>query len=340
MIQSLILSIAVILFGCGQAIAAPSDAYQISGPYSHENLYIYLIEPSEPNGAKDIFADGKFLTLSEAIKLEQIVVHETGTVSELAVENLSKDKPIFIQAGEIVKGGKQDRVLSRDLLLEPLSGKIEIGAFCVEQHRWQKRGTEDAKKFNASSKMLSSKQLKISNQVYRRQAQVWDGVKSQQDDYLDAFGPSAQDKGSPSSLQLSLESKAIAKRVAGFVAELGELAKEYPETIGFAYAIHGELNSAEIYSSSRLFQRQWTRLLESAAAEALSLSKSTKALTPPPSKDEVARFLRQAEQGSITENVVHSGTAIVTRDAKEAHFQESRRGKADKRWLHRSYLRK
>ena len=39
---------------------------------------------------------------------------------------------MFIQSGDIVKGGKQDRILSVSIMIPPLSGRILIEAFCVE----------------------------------------------------------------------------------------------------------------------------------------------------------------------------------------------------------------
>ena len=67
-----------------------------------------------------------------------LIVKETGTVNQLTVENSSATETVFIQAGDIVKGGKQDRVLTVDMILPPKSGAIPISSFCVEQNRWAK----------------------------------------------------------------------------------------------------------------------------------------------------------------------------------------------------------
>ncbi len=81
-------------------------------------------------------------------------VDETRNVSELKIENLSGDLHVFIQAGDIVKGGQQDRTLITDLVLPPKSPQ-PIGSFCVEQGRWSRRVGESAAAFpseNASSR--------------------------------------------------------------------------------------------------------------------------------------------------------------------------------------------
>src|SRR5262245_42887743 len=114
---------------------------KFSGPYTHENLTIFLIL------GEDRIKDRDFLTLQEAIEQKKIVVHETANVNELAVENVSPSQEIFIQSGDLVKGGKQDRLLVFDLIVQPQSGRVPLAAFCVEAGRWQQRGSESKEVF-------------------------------------------------------------------------------------------------------------------------------------------------------------------------------------------------
>src|SRR5262245_51576810 len=95
------------------------------------------------------------------MKQKKIIVHETGSVNELTIENVSPRDDAFIQAGDIVKGGRQDRTLAYDLILGPKSGKVPIPSFCVEQGRWSRRGREDDGRFHASSDQLVTKELKL-----------------------------------------------------------------------------------------------------------------------------------------------------------------------------------
>ncbi len=57
-----------------------------------------------------------------------------GTVNKLIAKNTSSDT-IFIMAGEVVKGGKQDRVIAKDIVLSP-GQEVDLSAFCVEKNRW------------------------------------------------------------------------------------------------------------------------------------------------------------------------------------------------------------
>src|SRR5690349_11274536 len=108
--------------------AADGDAYRISGPDSHDNLAVFFIHGKSATGAAP-------LTLQEALAAGKAKVYETGNVNELAIENLG-DQEVFVQAGDIVKGGQQDRVLMVSLILPVRSGRLPIGSFCVEQGRW------------------------------------------------------------------------------------------------------------------------------------------------------------------------------------------------------------
>src|SRR5215208_5420126 len=109
---------------------------KLSGPYTHGNLTVFLVH------GPDKLKNREFLTLEEAMAKKVAVVHETSNVNELAIEN-SGDTDVYVQSGDIVKGGKQDRTIAMDFIVPAKSGKLPIGSFCVEHGRWQQRGAED-----------------------------------------------------------------------------------------------------------------------------------------------------------------------------------------------------
>jgi hypothetical protein len=108
-------AVAVFLFFTAIA-AAQSPSYRISAPYTHKNLTIYLIHGKDENSKTNI------LTLQEAMDRQLFRVYETSDVNELAVENVSKTFDVFIQSGDIVKGGKQDRILGVSIIIPARSG--------------------------------------------------------------------------------------------------------------------------------------------------------------------------------------------------------------------------
>ena len=135
------------------AWSARAEPPRVAAPVTHGNVAIYLLKGPSAEGPVP-------LTLAEALQKGFIDVHETGNVQELQIEN-NGSEPVFVQLGDIVKGGRQDRVLTVSLVLEPKSGRVPIGAFCVEQGRWSARGGEDAKKFAASEALLPSREAKV-----------------------------------------------------------------------------------------------------------------------------------------------------------------------------------
>jgi hypothetical protein len=151
----------------------PPTAYTLSGPFTHGNLTVYLIL------GKDQLAK-KYLTLQEALEQKKVIVHETRAVNELAIENLSTSEELLVQAGDIVKGGQQDRVLALDLVVPPKSGRIPINAFCVEAGRWHRRGTEKASAFDESKNQVPTNSLKLAVRQQNSQAAVWENVAKTQ----------------------------------------------------------------------------------------------------------------------------------------------------------------
>jgi hypothetical protein len=106
----------------GETRAAEVDnQHHISGPVVSENLAIYFIHgPSSPGPAP--------LTLKEAMANDTVRVYETGNVNELAIENRDEEA-VFVQAGDMVKGGKQDRALTVSLLLARHSDRFRSRLF-------------------------------------------------------------------------------------------------------------------------------------------------------------------------------------------------------------------
>jgi hypothetical protein len=247
------------------------EDYRLSGPYTCRNLEVFLIHGKA--GVK-----GKhFISLAEALEKGVAVIDETGDVNHLSATNHSDKDYVFIQSGDMVKGGRQDRTLSLDVVLPPKSGKVALNAFCVEQGRWSRRGEEQSDKFSSSKKGLSSKQLKLAAKQARSQKAVWDAVAAEQEKLGRRIGKSVRKPASATSLQLSLEDEDVEKQIQEYRQALLPLGRLEKDAIGFAYAINGRFNSADIYGDPGLFQKLWPKLMESAACEALSVRNGSQA---------------------------------------------------------------
>ena len=214
-IGSLLLLIFTILPASGQSLSRVGE-YQISGPYHHGALTLFLIHgKSTPHTTP-------FLTLEEALEQNLVTVYETGQVNELAIENRSPDHEIFIQAGEIVKGGRQDRTLGIDLTLAPNSGKLPIASFCVEQGRWSKRGEELDGTFSSSNMMVTSNNLRLAVRKGKDQSKVWSEVSVMQEKLSSTIGVQVAAVGSVN----NIEATRNGELQGGFVVEENAVATE------------------------------------------------------------------------------------------------------------------
>ena len=320
-------------------LAAPaSGEYQVSGPYTHDNLSIFLIHGK---------SSGKsYLTLQEAMTQKKVVVYETQNVNELAIENMS-DSDVFVQGGDIVKGGQQDRVISNDFVLPAKSGRVPISAFCVEPGRWRQRGAEPAKMFSVSTETISNAEMATAVKLKKNQAEVWKEVAKTQGALASGAGAGISNRtaggatqavivtadASPSSLQLTLESAPVTKAAEGYVKSLKSVVDGKADVVGYAFAVNGRINSADIYASSELFASMWPKLLKSSAVEAVrARAKGEKSSSPAIPQVEA---LLMAPEGVKTSTVNVGRITLTSRDAEKQVVFESRDGDA---WLHSNYI--
>lgn len=325
---------AAIMLACASVIAvsAQSGAYRISQPYTHKNLTIFLIHGKDEN------SKGNIMTLQEAMERKLFVVYETSNVNELEVENLSKELDVFIQSGDIVKGGKQDRVLAVSIIIPARSGRVKIEAFCVESGRWQKRGNEESTKFTSSNDRIVTKDLKIAANATRSQQEVWAKVSEAQSNLGRTVGGSVADGASSSSLQLSLENKKVVATIDEYVRALSGISAGKSDVIGYAFAINGKINSADVYVSNALFKKVWLKNLKATATEAVSESRGVR-LAEPVRVEAVKGLIDDSEKARPKEKAATSGARLITREDKDNVMVEARDAKSDV-VVHKTYVRK
>jgi hypothetical protein len=301
---------------------------RVSDPHIHENIALYLVHGPDAHDTR------KILTLDEALLAKKAVVHETGSVNQLAIENLSDAEIVFVQAGDIVKGGQQDRVLPNDVFLGPASGRVEIDAFCVESGRWHERAGESARTFASSKNALSSKELKLAARHARTQTKVWEEVAALQDKLRDRIEHDVRDGRSETSLQLTLEHEVVAAEVDAYAARIRAIVERQPDAIGYVAAINGTINSAEVYASHDLLVRSLPKLATALATEALA-SRVAGGSPPAPPVDRAAAFMASVEAGRAQSDAA-SGT--IARETDAAVYYEA--GPTSDTPMHKSYLAK
>ncbi len=348
--------------GVPAAIGAPGPN-TIEGPFTHANLAIYVIRGGSGDlsaGARSAKVDSReYLTLGQGLTAGTVEVREKGaaagqdraTVNSVKIENKS-DKWLFLHAGDIVKGGKQDRTIMTDVLLPPHSKPQDIDAFCVEHGRWTP--SRDGLAFKANPGIVAGSALKRAIQGEKNQQRVWQEVASAEGRAVTvarAAAPvtSAAMASAPARLSSTGTYNAIAEHNtlnngrAAYVSALLPSIKKFKDAVGLAVAINGTMTAADVYTSPTLFDALSSKLLESFALEAL-LAKGSEQTTPP-AKQLVTAFLTSAAAVPATSETVGESMERSTRETPHTVMYEYTRvtiagTRRDTQVVHKSYLKK
>jgi hypothetical protein len=297
---------------------APEHSF--SGPYTHDNLTIFLVH------GEDRLKGRKYMMLSEALEKKLLVIHETQSVSHLTMENLSPEHDVLILSGDILKGGQQDRVANFDQFVPAKSGKLPLTVFCIEHTagRWLREKTETDKTFASSPGCLSSNGLRLANRAAMNQGQVWDNVAKAQDKLSEKAGKDLKSSESVSSLALTLQAKEVQAATEKYATQLAPLVKDKTDALGYVFAINGKIYAADIYCSPILFQKAWPNLIRANAIEAFAEKQKDKTFAPV-TIAAVKSFLDAGDKGKTSATKeVSSSVRQVTNEAEKVYRFESR----------------
>ena len=146
LVSAVITGLAVLIAGAATAGEIPSTShYKVLAPIGHGNLTVFPVVTTTSHDTQG------FLTLDEGVRSGEVIVSESGTVApllrprhgfrptryqpgdgaevnRLVLVNNSK-RPLILLAGEIVTGGKQDRVIAKDRIVpagnDPIVNKLD-----------------------------------------------------------------------------------------------------------------------------------------------------------------------------------------------------------------------
>ena len=301
--------------------------YRVLAPIESGNLLLFPVVRTEGN------ANGAtpFLTLDEGIKSGRVEVTEAGKVqglvrprgsepafhshvfrgdevNTLVLVNNSK-QPLLLLAGEIVTGGKQDRVIAKDRIVPAESSPIDLSVFCIEPGRW----TESSAKFGASASaprgsFMVQPTVRQKAMVAKDQQQVWSAVGGAISNMAAApspsVGPNAEHRTAiaTTSYAKAMQDNAVNLKVEEAAAPvmksrdevLARLREEH--AIGVVVAVRGEIVWADLFADTELLSHYWTKLVRSYAAESLAAGESHAA----PKVADAQRFLDAPAGGTET----------------------------------------
>jgi hypothetical protein len=284
------------------SLPATANDYKILAPITHGDLTIFPLVSAKVHDTSD------FITLDEGIRSGEVVVTEVGNlhstmrrrppyqvrpysgaeVNRLVLVNNSKH-PLILLAGEVVTGGKQDRVVGKDRLVPAESDPVDLSVFCVEHGRW----TETSAKFDTHASVMLQPSVRGKAMAEKDQQKVWDEVgksRASMSAAVVAAPPAAGGGGSggnayaireldsTTSYAKARENKAVQEQVESIVEPMQ---KSYESVIkqlrnqnavGVVVAVKGHIVWADMFASSALLAKYWPKLLDSYATEALTMS--------------------------------------------------------------------
>jgi hypothetical protein len=270
----------------GAGVGEFRESWRVLEPITRRNLSIYPVVSS-------LGADtSAFLTLDEGVAAGSVKILERGqlqgaiyrrrdtrcwppqteqipdavgaSVNELVLVNESS-RPLLLLAGEVVSGGKQNRIIGADLVVPPKSDPVPLTVFCVEHGRWSAAGGAFA-----APKAIAHPQIRMEAQGNKSQQGVWNSV-ARAADAMGVAGSPTQD------YKHVLESPEVKRRVeetaqsihADYERELREQIRGR-SPVGVVVAINGEIVWSDVFPTAELFRRYWPKLLRSYVMEAES----------------------------------------------------------------------
>jgi len=281
-----------------------SSVFKVLEPIGHGNLTVF------PVVAPKSYATGEFLTLDEGLRSGEVVVteygnvrgllrrrtpavmqHDIAEVNRLVLINNSK-RPLLLLAGEIVTGGKQDRVIGKDRIVPSESDPVDLSVFCVEPGRWVASsdhfgasGTTYASGSAggvgvSSGTLMAQPSVRAKAMGDKDQNQVWAEVRKQQQSMTvevaaGASAVNADEIRSTSSYARVMENKDVKEKVDevakpiehNYQSLITQLRDR--KAVGVVVAVNGRIIWADVFASTELLERYWPKLVRSYASEAV-----------------------------------------------------------------------
>lgn len=237
--------------------------------YTYENLRLYPIIAKD--SFKTVFRNlTKFTPLKQALADKKVIITEKangGSVNTLVIENKSKDT-IIVNCGEVIKGGQQDRVINKDMVLYPKSGKKDLPVFCVEQGRWTPRSQSISVRNSSNSAASFDGYYNYSSMSLRKvvvkdaeQTKVWNKVE----EINDANKTSTETK-TYTALERSQDYSSKLKKYISFFEPAITAEKDI---VGVVVVTGDKVMGADIFATHELFIQNFDGLLHSYATEAI-----------------------------------------------------------------------
>jgi hypothetical protein len=271
-----------------------TSTYTLLSPIRSGNLTVFPV-------ASKSYETSEFLTLDEGLRSGDVVVTEAGQarglirrrpagpaighpaqdaeVNRLVLVNNSK-RPLLLLAGEIVTGGKQDRVIGRDRIVPPESDPVDLSVFCVEPGRWTAmNGKNEFDTAGRGAALFAAPAVRSKAMAAKNQQQVWDEVHNSQRVMSEAVAAAAAGAATEVQAETSyagvMNNREVDKKINDVVAPIEHDYESIihqlrdKNAVGVVVAVNGDIVWADIFASTQLLQKYWPKLVRSYATEAI-----------------------------------------------------------------------
>ncbi len=269
----------------------PEGDWRLLDPVTHENISVFPVVSSFSQDTSP------FLTLEEGLANGEVLVREQGSetmvrgrdgrpvyipqpatgaaVNQLVLINLSR-RPLLLLAGELVSGGKQDRVIGKDRIVPAGAPPLPLDVFCVEHGRWT-----GSSQFAAALTIVHPS-VRESAAVDQAQTKVWESVRNGTNSKAAPSAPAARlsrpsiqgainSNAHTEAYEKIYDSQAVGVSIDGFVDEVqrrfasATSGLKGERVVGVVVAYGGEVAWSDIFASGDLFDHYWHKLLRSYA---------------------------------------------------------------------------
>ncbi|HUA00402.1 MAG TPA: DUF6569 family protein [Candidatus Aquilonibacter sp.] len=319
----------------------PALPWSVAEPVTYQNLTIFPVVSSQNSDTSDFETLDQALSDGDAVISEQggymrrtrdgapVPIYTGGSqVNQLVLLNRGK-RPLLLLAGEVVSGGKQDRIIGKDRIVPIGAEPLPLDVFCVEHGRW----TGASMQFSAAETMVHPT-VREQAAVKQDQVQVWAAVRDEtpkvgetnESVTVEAQTGTVQDlpltgrnlsastavpapaalpestiggvvQGAPTqSYRRIYQSPMVQNSVEGFADEMGRRFDRATSgikgghVVGVVVAFGNEVAWGDIFASPQLFDTYWPKLLRSYVVEALTRPSLRETAT----LDDARDFLRPA----------------------------------------------
>jgi hypothetical protein len=308
--------------------SATENSWRLLPGITYENITLF---PVVSSGSADTSA---FLTLDEGLASGEVVVTEQGaggmfrsergspaigsnraaSVNQLVLINRSK-RPLLLLAGELVSGGKQDRIIGKDRIVPVGAEPLPLDVFCVEHGRWS-----SGSRFSAAKTMVHPS-VREQAALAKDQNEVWTAVRAGSTASVAVNGRAEPVLAAPmitadsisESVEVSAPTQAYSKiyedgRVGASVEEMvSKLERRFEKSVeglkgervvGVIVAYGDEVAWSDVFASPELFNHYWMKLLRSYSVEALARPQMREVAT----EGDAREFLRRLNGKQIEES--------------------------------------